>query len=135
MKIMVAHDCSGNAQSALDGVVEMFKSMKPEIILVSVVEVPLDASVDSEEIFNQWREKRRLSLRGAAAGIAANGLEVDVVFAVGNPREMLLKAANDKNPDMLVVGKRDGGKFSEMLRESVSAYLIHHAKCPVLVFH
>ena len=135
VKIMVGYDCSEHAQIALDRTVEMFKPLKPEIIIVSVVESSRDASVDSEVIFNRGEDERRACLQGAVSGVAANGLDVDAILAVGDPREMLMRAIADKNPDMLVVGKRGGGTLAGMVLGSVSAYLVRHVKCPVLVFH
>lgn len=135
VKIMVCFDCSDNAQMALDRTVEMFKPQKPEIIILSVVEASRDASVDSEVIFNRWEDERRACLQGVVSGVAANGLDVDAILAVGDPREMITRAIADKKPDMLVVGKRGGGKLTGMVLGSVSAYLVRHVKCPVLVFH
>ncbi|HBI22904.1 MAG: hypothetical protein A2Y48_04410 [Nitrospirae bacterium RIFCSPLOW2_12_42_9] len=135
MKIMVCHDGSKNAQEALDKTIEMFKPLKPEIILITVVEVPLDASIDSEEIFQKWREDRHVFLMKKAKEVTDSGLEVDAILAVGDPRRMIPEAADNKKPDILAVGKRGGGGVTKMVLGSVSAFLVRHAHCPVLVFH
>lgn len=135
MKIMVCHDGSVNAQKALDQAVELFKASKPEIILVSVVEGAADASMINEEIFEKQRDERRSELKQIAARLAESCCDVDVVLATGDARQMLLEAVNQKNPDILVIGKRGGGVLKEMVLGSVSAYLVRHAKCPVLVCH
>lgn len=135
MKIMICHDGSQNAQAALDRTIKMFKPLKPEIILITVVEVPLDASIESEEVFQRWRNERHAFLLKTAQEVMDKGLEVDAVLAVGDPREMITEAAENKKPDIIVMGKRGGGRLSKMVLGSVSAFLVRHAHCPVLVFH
>lgn len=135
MKIMVCHDGSENAKQAMEQAVELFKPYKPEVILVSVVEGAADASSVNEEIFDKMREERHDFLKKTSAWLAEHGCDVDSIMAVGDARTMLLATAEQKNPDLLVIGKRGRGVIKEMVLGSVSAYLIRHAKCPVIVFH
>lgn len=135
MKIMACHDGSNNAQVALDRAIELFKPLHPEIILVTVVDAPLDASIESEDIFQEWRENRDKFLKEKAKEIVEKGLDMDGILAVGDPRQMILEAIENKKPDILVVGRRGRGKLTRMVLGSVSAFMIRHALCPVLVFH
>lgn len=135
MKIMVCHDGSENAQKALDQAVDLFKAVKPEIVIVSVVEGAADASMINEELFDNQQAERREQLKLVADSLAGCCCDVDVILATGDARKMLLEAVNQKNPDILVIGKRGGGVIKDMILGSVSAYLVRHAKCPVLVFH
>ena len=135
MKIMVCHDGSENAQKALNQAVDLFKAVKPEIILVSVVEGAADASMINEELFENQQAERRAQLTQVAEKIAGCCCDVDVLLATGDARKMLLEAVKQKNPDILVIGKRGGGVIKDMVLGSVSAYLIRHTKCPVMVFH
>jgi len=135
LKIMVCHDGSENAQKALDQAMDLFKASKPEIILVSVVEGAADASMVNEEIFDNEKEARRSQLKQVADKLAGCCCDVDVILATGDARKMLLETAKQKNPDILVIAKRGGGVIKDMVLGSVSAYLVRHAKCPVMVFH
>ena len=49
----------------------------------------------------------------------------------GQPAPVLLDAANDA--DLLVVGSHGHGRFSGMLKGSVSTHCVEHASCPVVV--
>jgi nucleotide-binding universal stress UspA family protein len=49
----------------------------------------------------------------------------------GNPAQALLDTAKDA--DLLVVGSRGHGGFTEALLGSVSQHVVHHAPCPVVV--
>ena len=49
----------------------------------------------------------------------------------GNPARVLLDAS--KGAELLVVGSRGHGGFTEALLGSVSQHCVHHATCPVVV--
>ncbi|MBI5343979.1 MAG: universal stress protein [Deltaproteobacteria bacterium] len=135
MKIMVCHDGSELAENALERTIELFKPQRPEIILVIVVEGPLDASMRNEEIFERWRSDRHELLMKTAKEIAERGLDVDAILAVGDARKMIIEAVDDKNPDILVVARESGGLIDQMTSGSVAAFLVRHAPCPVLVYN
>lgn len=130
---MVCHDGSKKAQESLEKVMSMFEKDKPEIILLTVVEPPLDATSVDEESFEKWRSKRDRDLKEAAEWVAGHGFTADAVLAVGDPRKMIIEAAEQKSPDMLVVARRGEGMLDKMVLGRVSAYVVRHAHCPVAV--
>ena len=81
---------------------------------------------DLEKIAGQVADK-------AVAEVAdlAPGVEIRTVIVEGNPARALLDAAKDA--DLLVVGSRGHGGFTEALLGSVSQHCVHHADCPVVV--
>lgn len=133
MKVMFCHDGSDRAQSALERSVKLLRSNKPEIILLTVVEEPLDATSVDENSFDKWRSKRDEDLKEAAQWVASNGLNVDALLAVGDPRKMILEAATMKKPDLLVISRRGSGGTEKMVLGSVASYILKHAHCPVMV--
>jgi len=133
MNIMVCHDGSGRAHKALEKTVAYFKAQKPDIMLLTVAEAPLDASIENEEIFEKWKGERYDVLREEASWVADHGLEVDAILAVGDPRTMILEAINKKSPDLVVVSRRGRSEIGRMRLGSVSSYLVHHSERPVLV--
>jgi nucleotide-binding universal stress UspA family protein len=84
---------------------------------------------------------RATDFEGDARKVLADALnevssvEPDVLIrssvAEGHPAEVLVRAA--RGADMLVVGSRGHGGFTEAVLGSVSQYCVHHAPCPVLV--
>jgi len=140
MKILICHDGSPLAQSGMEKSIAMFRSEKPEIILVTVVEEPVDASSHDEAAFEELRAKRELDMKSAAQWAVKQGLDVSVVVAVGvgESRKMLVTAIKKKQPDLVVITSRPpaGGVRFGRVTVSVSDYLIHHIyECPVLVMH
>ena len=61
----------------------------------------------------------------------ASDVRVHACAAEGNPARVLLDASEDA--DLLVVGSRGHGGFTEALLGSVSQHCVHHASCPVVV--
>lgn len=135
MKMMVCHDGSKASQDALEKSVELFKNEKPEVIIITVVEPPLDATSEDESSFNKWRSKRDEDLKKAAEWVASHGLDADALLAIGDPRKMIIEAAETKTPDIIVIAKRGAGILDQMVLGSVSAFIVRHAPCPVLVMH
>ena len=140
MKMLICHDGSENAQSALEKSIAMFRRERLEIILVTVVEEPADASSHDEAVFEELRARREADLKEAADWVVKQGLDVDVIVAigVGDPRKMLVETVNKKKPDIVVITSRPpkGGVRFGRVTISVSDYLIHHIDdCPVLVMH
>ncbi len=64
---------------------------------------------------------------------ASRPSSVTVKVSTGLPAEELLRAAEGTGTDMMVVGSRGAGGFKRLLLGSVSTYVTHHARCPVVV--
>lgn len=62
-----------------------------------------------------------------------SGCATETVVARGRPADILLGEADDLRADLLVVGSRGLGVAASALVGSVSAALVDHASCPVLV--
>ncbi|MBW7957771.1 MAG: universal stress protein [Deltaproteobacteria bacterium] len=135
MKIMFCHDGSERSKAALEKALGLFKHLSPEVFLITVVEEPLDATSHDEESFEKWRATREEDLQEAANRVVEHGLDVDAILAIGDPRKMIIEAAENKNPDILVVARRGAGLLESMVLGSVSSFLVRHAECPVLVIH
>ena len=61
-------------------------------------------------------------------------LPVDrVITSVAHGAAPSILVAHSAKADLLVVGSRGHGGFAELLLGSVSAHVVHHAACPVVV--
>lgn len=133
MRIMFCHDGTESALGALKRVVNFFKGIKPEMVLVSVAEEVLDASLEDERITSEYESERSTMLRTAAEWVSGEGLEVDVLMATGDPRKMILEAINKKSPDICVVARKEKSTYESVFQKSLSAYLVKNAGCHLFI--
>lgn len=52
----------------------------------------------------------------------------------GDPGHQIVEKTKEMNVDFLVTGSRGLGKLRRTLMGSVSDYLVHHARIPVMVY-
>ena len=140
MRMLICYDGSALSRAAMEKSIAMLGSAKPAVILVTVVVEPADASSYEEAAFEELRAKGEAELRTAAEWVVQQGLDVNVIVAVGisDPRKMLVETVRKTKPDVVVITSRPpkGGVRFGKVNVSVSDYLIHHIDdCPVLVMH
>lgn len=136
MKILVCHDCSESARSALEKCVALFAHLRPQVILVAVIEEALDASSHAEQAFQERQEQMDAQLKQEAQRVSELGFDVNVILAVGDSRKMLMAAIENARPDLVVIASRPprGGIRFGNVSVSVSDYLLRHIDdCPVLL--
>ena len=80
-----------------------------------------------------FKETAEKTLTDAISSTIDPGSAVEVrrLVAEGLPAQVLLDASD--GADLLVVGSRGHGGFTEALLGSVSQHCVHHAHCPVVV--
>jgi len=151
MEIMLAYDHSRNARIALDAIKTMFGSLGPNVTLVSVVEDIGSATAGADELFSEQFAEQKAGVEAAAAELMAMGISAKVMLAEGDARKMILRATEERHPDLLVMARHshqpDSGplgfitkridalveEFDHMTFGSVSAFLARRVKCPILI--
>jgi nucleotide-binding universal stress UspA family protein len=61
--------------------------------------------------------------------------DAEAVGEEGDPATAILRAAEERRVDVIVVGAQDRGWFDRLVRPSVSKEIVKHASVPVLVVH
>ena len=148
MDVMIAYDHSRNARITLDVVKEMFASSRPSITLISVIEDIGSSTASADDMFNEQFADQKAGVERAAAELTAAGFPTQVLMAEGDARKMILRATDERRPDLLVMArhshKPDGNfitrrldalveEFDHMTFGSVSAFLARRAQCPILI--
>ena len=138
MRIVLGVDGSDASLTALDLVVATVWPTDTKIRLVGAFELsternglapaPPDPAADDEAqrtLFN--------TLQGHSEPFRNRGYATETVVARGRAADILLAEADDVGAELIVVGSRGLGVAASALLGSVSATLVDHAVCPVLV--
>lgn len=137
--IIVGIDGSAHSRRALEWAIGEAATRRAPLTVLTVNQVvngywgvPTAYSGD-QELTRQAREAAQKETDSAIEQAAPElrPPSVTVQAVTGLPAEVLLQAAADA--DMLVVGSRGAGGFRRLLLGSVSAQVIHHSRCPVVV--
>lgn len=140
--ILFASDGSASADRAAQVAVEVARTFATSLRALNVVEpfalapvladddYALLATTDPEIVANHYMEHLRSSL---ASAVTDAGVYCTFHQDQGPAEDTIVRFANEHGSDLIVMGSRGLGGFERMLLGSVSAYVAHHANCPVLV--
>jgi len=136
MRILVGVDGSSASRVACEFVGGRAWPAGTRIRLLAAVEPIVDwiglAPRDADAI-DAERDALSVVLDDRAHELRRRGLAVDTVVEVGRPEDLLTAHAAETFSDLIVVGSRGLGSAASALLGSVSAHLVDHASCPVLV--
>jgi nucleotide-binding universal stress UspA family protein len=91
--------------------------------------IPVDADQLEEEAVGELTRV----LQEAQPALEATGLTVEAELLRGRPWAAIVEDAKLWGPDLIVVGSRGHGPVETAVLGSVSAAIVDHATCPVLV--
>jgi nucleotide-binding universal stress UspA family protein len=140
MRILVALDGSPSSIQARDLVAGLPWPPGTAIRLASAYEVPIDwtggpgaglAWVDDTE--DALRDELAAELGRLAEALAGHEWQVDWQVVKDRPATAIIDAARDFEADLIALGSRGRGPLTSMLLGSVSAEVVDHAACAVLV--
>ncbi|MBK9527141.1 MAG: universal stress protein [Acidobacteria bacterium] len=149
MKILIAYDGSHCAESALDDLVRAGLPSEGEVLVVTVAEVwlPPPESTEQidefvEELLAKHREKGKrlmneaeIKARHAAARIKRTlpGWTVKHLATYGSASWEILTAADELNPELIIVGSHGHSVLGRLLLGSVSQKVLTEAKSSVRI--
>jgi nucleotide-binding universal stress UspA family protein len=137
-RIVVGVDGSGSSKAALRWAIRQAKLTGATVDAMIAWHYPASAGgygwaptgMGTTFDFRENAEKVLADATGAACD-PGSGVPVRARVVEGNAAQVLLDAA--EGADLLVVGSRGHGGFTEALLGSVSQHCVHHARCPVVV--
>jgi nucleotide-binding universal stress UspA family protein len=104
------------------------------VVVIAVVPILIEAPRTEQSTAPEHgtREAKR-QLEEARSILAEDGIEAELVQAVGNPAAEVITAAEERDADLIVVGHRGRSAISRFIEGSVSDRVVRHATCDVLV--
>lgn len=136
MRILVALDQSPFAATVLEKAIALAVQEKAGVTIMTVAEDFLDIGdyVDVVSVSEKLFAAARAAAEDYAARAKAAGLVVEVVVEQGvSPSDLILKHAESRRFDMIVMGHQGRKGLSRYLIGSVASRVVAHAPCSVLV--
>ena len=142
MRILVAYDGSSGAEQVLTLVKVIRWPRESAFRIVTVVEpnsmfvgppMTPGALLPAPEVEAQISAYQEDQVSQAARTLRSAGRTVEGVVLRGRPATVLVDEATQFNADVVIGGSRGHGPISSLLLGSVSAEVVDHAPCPVLV--
>jgi nucleotide-binding universal stress UspA family protein len=131
--IVVGFDETEPANRALERAAELAQAFSAKLIVTSVAPVLVGRSGPVDVVDSP--EDHRQELRHAAAFLAERGLEVEYDLALADPADHIVRLADARSADLIVVGTRELNLIQRLLGMSVSDRVERKAHCDVLVVH
>jgi len=142
MRVLLCLDGSARAELATELVANIDWPTDSTIRLVTVVSTPQTffstpwapaAGGSAAQLEAELSVHGESLLEEGARRLAGSGRSLERVVLHGRPASVILEHARKWPADLVVVGSRGHGPIATMLLGSVSAEVVEHAGCPVLV--
>lgn len=136
-KILVPIDGSQAAKSALAYGIETARAHKAELVLLAVADVTeaaypiMGVTIDRDGFYNVKKKAEKMVAEWKQT--IPNDITTEIKVENGIPGQVISTLVEEEGIDMVVMGNSGKGAVSSFIMGSVSQYVIHHVKCPVLV--
>ena len=143
-KIMIATDGSVCSRIAADKGIEFARMSGGTVYAVHVLSKAYLSAMDGESFssmgMNPWESIKEEFQRQGEQAVnyvkdrgEMKGVNVESVLLEGNPSEELIKYAEEKNMDIIIMGTLGKTGLDRFLLGSVTENLVSHSKVPVMV--
>jgi nucleotide-binding universal stress UspA family protein len=135
--IVLAFDGSDYSNKALQCAKSMAEGFDSTLWVVHVFRNPSDllGYTDYEKLFARRKGAAQAVLDDARQKFGTTTFIVNEELHEGPEAESILKVAENRKADLIVMGTRGLGAVKGFLVGSVSRKVIHYASCPVMVVH
>ena len=137
-KILVGCDFSPDSGRALDHGLSLAQEFEAELHLAHVIEPPVQPNLLAEEtlvsgeIQKDYQDQLIQKLKDMVPGEAANWCTPQTSIMEGQPYDELVKYADTRDIDMIVLGVRGHGLVKTLFLGSTTDRVIRNSPCPVL---
>jgi nucleotide-binding universal stress UspA family protein len=125
-KILVAYD--DPSSQTLRRAADYAEALQSTVLVTNVAPAPESSR---EEALRASRDR----LQEAQAYLEGRGLAAETVATVGAPADAIVRLAQERNVDLVVVGSRHKSFFERLVEGSVNQNVLRRAGCDVLVVY
>jgi nucleotide-binding universal stress UspA family protein len=133
-KLMVATDGSKYSESAIREAISLAKICSSNLIVVSVVKTNLEFDSVLPQFVEKAEQDAIKHLESVNAQAAKEGVNcITIVSRSEEPYEDIVRHASKNNVDMIIMGTHGKTEMKRLMMGSVTALVIGHAPCNVLI--
>jgi nucleotide-binding universal stress UspA family protein len=132
-RILLPFDGSKYSEAALKEAIAMAKFSKGQIVIVTVVDVTEQFEALAPELTEKMAEHAKELVNRAAEKASAAGIKVEKEVHVGDAYEVIVDRAKEKDIDLIVMGSHGRRGLTRLLMGDVTAKVVGHAPCTVMV--
>jgi nucleotide-binding universal stress UspA family protein len=139
--ILVPVDGSAPSKKALEYAGTIAGKFNAAVSVLHVYEMPIPvtgyeySSRIFESLADDLKKYAEDIVEEAEKQLGDSGLKINKLILVGSQGYQIIEAAKGNNCDLIIMGSRGLGTIKSFLLGSVSNYVVHHAKTPVLLVH
>jgi nucleotide-binding universal stress UspA family protein len=142
MRVLLAIDGSEPSGLAIDLVADAAWPSGTGIDVLEVVDLaslvyggpwPAVPAIAPDRIEEDFHEQAERTVHDAVARLSAPDREIHPEVIPGRPATVIVERATQMRADLIILGSRGHGTIESMVLGSVSAEVVDHAPCPVLV--
>ena len=133
-KLLVATDRSSFSEGAVREAIHFAKQCSSSLHIVSIMETNPEYETIGANVFKKEEDEALEYLESVKNRVSQEGLSCQTTLLHGNdPYRLIVDAAAEKNVDMIIIGRRGRTGLMKVLMGSVTAKVIGHTPCAVLV--
>ncbi|MCL5024217.1 MAG: universal stress protein [Nitrospirae bacterium] len=133
-KVLIATDRSEFSEGAIREAINLAKKCSSSLHIVSVMETNPEYETIGANVFQKEEEEAIGYLESLKRRVSQEGLYCQTTLLHGDdPYRAIVDAAAEKVVDMIIIGRRGRTGLMKVLMGSVTAKVIGHATCKVLV--
>ncbi|MDA8106524.1 MAG: universal stress protein [Nitrospiraceae bacterium] len=132
--ILLATDGSESAQAAIREAINIAKVCSNKLFVISVVEVNPEYEALAPQIVEKAENETREHLDSVKEQAKTEGITCETIAHQGEePFNFIVDEAKKKKADMIIMGSHGRTGLKRLMMGSVTARVIGHAPCKVLV--
>ena len=136
-KILLPTDGSEHASKTVRYATDLAKQMNASVEVMYAFQSSTlfrkRAAAMMEEYKQAMADDAKEIVEEVAEKLKAEGVQVSALVVEGPAAEAILRAAEESKPDLIVMGSRGEGGFTNMLLGGVAEHVVHYSAVPVLV--
>jgi len=134
-KILVPIDGSKNSIRGLEMAISIAMQSGATITCVHSISIIPRVEFQVGQMKKEWSKDIKKIMKGAESLVTQRGIKFREKIMRGDTGYNIIKLAHDKkeNYDLIIIGSRGRGTMKELFLGSVSNYVVHSSKIPVLI--